>query len=241
MNTAILKAPVKGIIFDYGATIDSNGTHWAEVIWQGYRAVDYPISKENFRKAYVYAERALATHPYIKPEHNFRQLLQIKMELQQQFIEQEHLAEGDIPELAATQIAAFCYGYAEGAIVKARPVLEQLAERYKFVLVSNFYGNIEAVLEDFNLLQFFPDIIESAVVGVRKPDPQIFALGVEKMGFAPEEIVVIGDSYTKDIVPATTLGCQTIWIQGPAWDSSDNEHEHPAIVHDFAEILPILQ
>ena len=24
---------VKGILFDYGGTIDSNGMHWAEVIW----------------------------------------------------------------------------------------------------------------------------------------------------------------------------------------------------------------
>lgn len=240
MNTTVSETPVKGIIFDYGATIDSNGTHWAEVIWQGYRAVGYPVSKENFRKAYVYAERALATHPYIQPDHNFRQLLQVKMELQQDFIMQEQLAEGDIPELAASQIAAFCYGYAAGAIEKARPVLQQLATRYKFVLVSNFYGNIEAVLRDFNLLHFFPDIIESAVVGVRKPDPRIFALGVEKMGFHAEEIVVVGDSYTKDIEPATSLGCHTIWIQGAAWDNSENEHSHSAIIHDFGEILQLL-
>lgn len=240
MNTLVSEIPVKGIIFDYGATIDSNGTHWAEVIWQGYRSVGYPVSKENFRKAYVYAERALATHPYIQPDHNFRQLLQIKMELQHDFILQEQLAEGDIPELAASQIAAFCYGYAAGAIERARPVLQQLATRYKFVLVSNFYGNIEAVLRDFNLLHFFPDIIESAVVGVRKPDPRIFALGVEKMGFRAEEIVVVGDSYTKDIEPATSLGCHTIWIQGAAWDSSENEHLHPAIIHDFGEILQLL-
>ena len=25
---------VKGILFDYGGTIDSDGLHWAEVIWE---------------------------------------------------------------------------------------------------------------------------------------------------------------------------------------------------------------
>ena len=29
---------IKGIIFDYGGTIDSNGMHWAEVIWRAYQA-----------------------------------------------------------------------------------------------------------------------------------------------------------------------------------------------------------
>ena len=240
MKQPLSSTPIKGVIFDYGATIDSNGTHWAEVIWQGYQAIDYPITKENFRKAYVYAERALATHPYIKPEHNFLELLQIKMQLQEEFIRREGLATGDAPFESVRQIAAYCYGFARGSIERARPVLEELAGRYKFVLVSNFYGNIEAVLRDFGLDRFFPDIIESAVVGVRKPDPQIFALGVERMGFRPEEIVVVGDSYKKDILPAQSLGCPTIWIQGPAWDEADNSQPHPAIITDFGELLRYL-
>lgn len=240
MTTTNSFAPVQGVIFDYGATIDSNGAHWAEVIWLGYQSVAYPVRKENFRKAYVYAERALATHPYIQPGHNFNQLLQIKMKLQQEFILAENMLEGELPELAAERIAAFCYGYARGAIEKARPVLEELSKRYKFVLVSNFYGNIESVLRDFRLDSFFPDIIESAVVGVRKPDPRIFALGVEKMGLPADEIVVVGDSYSKDILPAESIGCRTIWIKGAAWDECENEYTHSAIITDFSELLQLL-
>ena len=26
---------IKGIIFDYGGTIDSRGVHWSEIIWDG--------------------------------------------------------------------------------------------------------------------------------------------------------------------------------------------------------------
>lgn len=240
-HTSLFKAPVKGLIFDYGATIDSNGMHWAEVIWQGYQSAAMPVTKENFRRAYVHAERALATHPYIRPEHNFRQLLQIKIEIQLEFLRNEQLAEGDIPEYAAGQIAAFCYGFAMGSIEKARPVLQSLSEKYRFVLVSNFYGNIGSVLEDFNLKSFFPNIIESAVVGVRKPDPRIFELGVEQLGFRPEEIVVIGDSYSKDIVPASSLGCNTIWIKGIGWDEKEELINHPFTITDFADLLTLLK
>ncbi|MEG1585832.1 MAG: HAD family hydrolase [Bacteroidales bacterium] len=235
-----LKQPVKGLIFDYGATIDSNGTHWAEVIWQGYEAAGLPVSKDNFRLAYVYGERTLATEPLIKPEHNFRDLLNIKINLQIDYLRREALLTGEIPDHAALQITAFCYGFALGSIEKARPVLQQLASRYPFVLVSNFYGNIASVLEDFNLLSFFPDIIESAVVGIRKPDPRIFALGVEKLALPPQEIVVIGDSYGKDIVPAASLGCQTIWIKGKGWDEKENEIDHPHILSDFSDLRNLL-
>ena len=53
------------------------------------------------------------------------------------------------------------------------------------MLVSNFYGNIQTILKDFGLYAFFDDIIESSVVGVRKPDPAIYRLGVEAWDMKP--------------------------------------------------------
>ena len=34
---------IKGIIFDYGGTIDSRGDHWSEVIWKAYPAENIKI------------------------------------------------------------------------------------------------------------------------------------------------------------------------------------------------------
>ena len=33
-----------------------------------------------------------------------------------------------------------------------------------------------------------------------------------------DECVVIGDSYTKDILPAQSIGCATIWLKGKGWE-----------------------
>ena len=66
---------INGIIFDYGGTIDSRGEHWSEVIWRGYLECGVPVSKEQFRDAYVFAERELAKTRHILPHHNFRDLL----------------------------------------------------------------------------------------------------------------------------------------------------------------------
>ena len=62
---------IKGIIFDYGGTIDSHGDHWSEVIWDGYRENNVPVTKEQFRECYVFAERELARTRHILPGHNF--------------------------------------------------------------------------------------------------------------------------------------------------------------------------
>ena len=211
---------VKGILFDYGGTIDSNGMHWAEVIWMAYEALKVPVSKAVFRDAYVHGERTLGKNPIVKPHHTFLDMLRLKSDLQIQWLKENGYlsAEAITPELPE-QLADWCYEYARKAIDSARPILEQLAERYPLVLVSNFYGNIESVLKDFGLDHLFGAIVESAVVGIRKPDPAIFRLGVDKLGFPADEIVVVGDSYDKDIVPATRIGCQTIWLKSIGWSA----------------------
>ena len=32
---------IKGIIFDYGGTIDTNSRHWAEVLWESMQRMKY--------------------------------------------------------------------------------------------------------------------------------------------------------------------------------------------------------
>ena len=104
------------------------------------------------------------------------------------------------------------------------------------VLVSNFYGNIETVLADFDLLKYFPKIIESAVVGIRKPDPRIFRLGVDALGLPPKEILVVGDSLKKDILPAESIGCRTAWLKGKGWSAEEDAATHPSMIRKLNEI-----
>ena len=231
---------VKGIIFDYGATIDSNGKHWAEVIWDAYVDNQVPVTKEAFRDAYVYGERFLATHPVIQPDYTFHSVLLAKTELQIKWL----IDSGFLPKNSnysdySLAVSNQCYNFVSSVLKNAVPVLEKLASKYPLVLVSNFYGNIEAVLKDFGLTSYFKKIVESAVVKVRKPDPAIFGLGVKALNLASEEVVVVGDSHTKDIVPAGTLGCQTIWLKGPAWEADKPGSTADAIIYDFKELEEI--
>ena len=228
---------VKGIIFDYGATIDSNGKHWAEVIWDAYVDNQVPVTKEAFRDAYVYGERFLATHPVIQADYTFHSVLLAKTELQIKWlIENGFLPKGSNYSDYSLAVSNQCYNFASSVLKNAVPVLDKLVSKYPLVLVSNFYGNIEAVLKDFGLHSYFREIIESAVVKVRKPDPAIFDLGVKALGLTSAEVVVVGDSYKKDIVPAMTLGCQTIWLKGPAWEDEKPGSTADAIIFDFKEL-----
>jgi putative hydrolase of the HAD superfamily len=236
----INKDNIHALLFDYGGTIDTNGLHWAEVIWQAYTALNVPVGRDDFRNAYVYGERYLATHPTVHPNHNFWHVLHLKAKAQLEYIT------GNIPQVTvdaerlASEIADWCYAYAQSAVNAARPVLKQLADKYPLVLVSNFYGNLRAVIDDFRIDGFFTDVVESAVVGVCKPDPEIFRLGVKATGFAAEETAVVGDSYTEDIVPAGEAGCQTIWLKRTGWEPYSGNETADLTIEDFTELECLL-
>ena len=215
---------IQGVIFDYGGTIDTNSRHWAEVLWEKYKELQVPVDKPVFREAYVHGERTLARQPLVKPEDNFYDVLRIKTRVQMDWLVENGIlpCEKAVAENYASRIADACYAYVLEVLKRTRPVVKTLSEHYKLVLVSNFYGNIQAVLKDFGLDGFFSRIVESSVVGVRKPDPAIYRLGVEAMGLPAGQVLVVGDSFSKDVVPAKKVGCKVAWLKGEGWGKRGN-------------------
>lgn len=230
---------IKGIIFDYGGTLDSRGVHWSEVLWQGYQQAGVPIDKETFRTAYVEGERALARERIILPQDNFLTLLRKKVALEISYLPIQ-------PDTATSarwteQIANYCDNAARSCIDEARSMLEDLNKRYPMMLVSNFYGNIDEVLRAYGIRHLFKGIIESAVVGVRKPNPTLFRLGVDALELKPEEVLVVGDSLRKDIEPAESLGCHVLWLKGKGWTDEEDRQTHPNTITRITEVTECLK
>ena len=198
---------IKGILIDFGGTIDSDGIHWFDQFRDAYALVA-DIPEPLLWDAYVHTERTLGRNPIIGPDYTFCKTLQTKIALQTEYLQQH-----GITVTAQDTILDTCYNKVVKHIsTVSKPVLERLSAQSPMVLVTNFYGNMHTVLAEFGLDYLFKDVVESAVVGVRKPDPQIFRLGVAILGLEPQETVMIGDSQEKDILPAQSIGCQTIQI-----------------------------
>ena len=228
---------IKGVIFDYGGTIDTNGIHWGEVIAAQYIEAGIEIGRELYRNAYVHGERTLAKHPIIAPEDTFHTLLRKKIAIQFEYLRTETGSQQFTAELAQT-VADRCYDKVKKTIATSRAIVEELSKQYPMVLVTNFYGNMPIVLKEFGLDTCFKTIIESSVVGIRKPDPALFALGVEALQLPAEEVVVIGDSYRKDIHPSSTLGCRTVWLKNICWEEEPiiEGHSPTAIIGDITQL-----
>lgn len=215
---------IKGIIFDYGGTLDSRGDHWSEVILDAYHHAGCDISFDDFRTAYVAAERYLASHFVIEASDTFADLMRKKITLECGFLADAGLIDRNDAEPLSIVVADECYAAARACTAEAEPLLSRLAERYPMALVSNFYGNIDAVLRDMGIRKYFKHIVESAVIGIRKPDPRIFSVGCVALDLSPENVLVVGDSLNKDIRPARSIGCHTAWIKGRQWRLDNDEN-----------------
>ena len=216
---------IKGFIFDYGGTLDTGGQHWGKVIWHAYEQLHVPVGEEAFRAAYVHAERTLGKNPIIHADFTFRRTLEEKIRLQLEYLQQISRLSSHTSYLLP--LTSHLYEATQEETSHSRKVLLKLCKRYTMVLVSNFYGNISTVLKEFEFDDLFQTIIESAVVGVRKPDPKIFMLGVEALGLKPEEVIVVGDSMDKDMIPAHEAGCRTVWFKGEGWTSDPVDESIP--------------
>ena len=225
---------IEGIIFDYGGTLDSRGVHWSEVLWEGYQQARVPIDKATFRTAYVEGERALARERIILPQDNFHTFLLKKVAIEISYLPEQ--PDDATRDMWVEQIAAYCDNAARRCIDEARPMLERLHERFPMMLVNNFYGNIDEVLRDYGIRHLFKGIIESAVVGVRKPNPTLFRLGVDALELPADSVLVVGDSLRKDIEPAEHLGCQVLWLKGKGWTQEEDQQTHPHTIKRVTEV-----
>ena len=67
-------------------------------------------------------------------------------------------------------------------------------------------------LEEIHAL--FDEIIESSVVGVRKPEPRFYEIACERLGVEPTECVFL-DDLGINLKPARAMGMQTIKVVEP--------------------------
>ena len=240
------KIHIKAILLDYGGTIDTNGVHWSEVIYDGYKSSGVPIPKEDFRKAYVYAEQYMEKNPtLVKSEDTFKETLQKKIKLQADYFIQEKTSYNILQQVES--IAEYCYQVAKETTNEAAKTLAILSNKFSLVLVSNFYGNLQSVIKDFNIKQYFITVVESSVVGVRKPDPEIFRLALQKLSIPASEAMIVGDSYKNDMIPARQLGCTAVWLKGIGWEQESENTTTIAVKYniknfnDLTDIIDIIE
>jgi putative hydrolase of the HAD superfamily len=99
-----------------------------------------------------------------------------------------------------------------------RPAMLQAVRRcrehFRTGLLTNNFVQVEGEGALGGVLELFDTIVESSVVGVRKPDPRFYVIACERLGVEPGRSVFL-DDLGINLKPARELGMRTIKVTVP--------------------------
>ncbi|MHB8465001.1 MAG: HAD-IA family hydrolase [Acidimicrobiales bacterium] len=94
--------------------------------------------------------------------------------------------------------------------------VRRCAARIPTGLVTNNFVGGDGVRRDVaEVLALFHVVVESSKVGLRKPDPAIYALACERLGVPATDVVFL-DDLGINLKPARAMGMRTIKVVDPA-------------------------
>jgi putative hydrolase of the HAD superfamily len=92
-----------------------------------------------------------------------------------------------------------------------RSTIEALRSRVDVIgIISNSDGRLDGRLHGIGIRDDFDFVIDSAVIGVSKPDRAIFDAALDLGGLPPEEVAYVGDYYAVDVVGARGAGIRPV-------------------------------
>jgi HAD superfamily hydrolase (TIGR01549 family) len=227
------------VLFDFGGTLDADGEAWKERIHRQYRAENLRMNDEAFDALFYAADDGLVGR--LSQEADLAITVhRLMASLEAELARREGSNEVARAERTATRFLA----EASASFERNRPLLQVLGERYQLGVVSNFYGNLEAVCRGAGLAHFFAVMVDSQCVGAEKPDPTIFRAALRPLGATPERTVLVGDSLRRDREGARRMGMDFIWIAPKDVQQAETRNGraplgHPAVAR-FGELAEIL-
>ncbi len=195
---------MKSLLFDYGGTLDADGTTWLERFHPIYKEAGLDLPPERLDRAFYDSDDNLHLRHKLKG-------LDLAQTVRLQVADVINSVAPDRPELI-DRVADRFVADSRAQFKRLTPVLERLAKRYRLGVVSNFYGNLDGILCAEGLRPLFAVVADSGVLGVTKPDAAIFLHAAKAVDASPAECVMVGDSIKRDMAGASGVGMKKALI-----------------------------
>ncbi|WP_207941301.1 TIGR02254 family HAD hydrolase [Enterococcus sp. DIV2402] len=117
-------------------------------------------------------------------------------------------------------------------------IIHYLSSRYSLFVTSN--GVLDVQMKRMALAKidtFFVDFFVSSNIGFDKPDKRFFNYCLDKSGFLPEEVLLIGDSLEADIVGGNNVSIDTCWYNSKELDN----HLNTPINYQIKDLIQLKQ
>jgi len=230
------------VLFDFGGTLDSDGVAWKERFRALYRTEGLDLSAEDFAPAFYAADDALVGA--LSPTTGLKETVDALTTNLEGELARRGGGQREIDAARGERVASRFLSETSATFARNRPVLEALSKRYRLGVVSNFYGNLDAICESSGLAPLFGVMADSQRVGAEKPEPAIFQAALSALHAAPETAVMVGDSLRRDYEGARRSGLSFIWIAPKDVQAAERSFTDDGsilgMVNDLPDILDIL-
>ncbi|WP_339712055.1 YjjG family noncanonical pyrimidine nucleotidase [uncultured Kriegella sp.] len=116
-------------------------------------------------------------------------------------------------------------------------VLDYLSPNYKLHIITNGFNKIqEKKLKGSRIHGYFDQVIDSEIAGVKKPNPLIFQMALERANVQAQNALMIGDNIEADILGARAVGFHVMHFNA----HNEPMHEICQVIHDLREIKTFL-
>jgi len=116
-------------------------------------------------------------------------------------------------------------------------VLRTLKRDYRLAILSNVpkeWGHY--LSKRFNFSKYFDEIVFSGDYGVKKPDPEIYELLLNKFRYLEESVYYIDDELN-DLKTGNKYSMTTIWLKQ---EQKDSDYSPDFVIEDLAQVREIV-
>lgn len=224
---------IKALTFDVGGTLAEGEfdleSYRAELL-EYLRNLGFGVSPKGYRRVMRSALERLRNHR--------KKLLEMKFEEFYSGI-LDGLGVPFRPEILDGVRAIYKRNFPQAPKPGARETLRELGETHKLGVISNsMSGAPRDFLEREGLVGYFRVIIISRDVGIRKPDPRIFSIALQRLGVRPSEAAHVGNSLKEDIAGAKGAGMKAVLV---GEEGEPAEVEPDLTVQSITELPSALQ
>jgi FMN phosphatase YigB (HAD superfamily) len=205
---------IRAILFDMGGTLDGDGQPWLDRFAGLYEEAGAKLPREIVRAAFDHAERCMAADASMAVSH-LDEMIDRHLGWQlDRLCVTGSIADSQRRDLEAWMLPRFIAPIRAAGIANAPLLADLKAQGFQLGVVSNACGNVDRLCDDLGYSRYLSFVIDSHRVGIAKPDPAIYRLAVDRLGLPPAVIMMVGDSFERDMVPAKAIGMTTAWLRG---------------------------
>ncbi len=205
--------PVRAVFFDAGDTLVHKWVLKAERFLWLCRQAQTPVPDDPI----LQREGARAQERYFqnRQQHEDRDSRDWFIRMNRLGLEGMGLSGPDLDALAATILDISKTLPQRSGVLdpEAIPLLKSLrASGYRLAIISNWDGTLVDILRPSGLSGYFDAVLDSDVVGSRKPEARMFEIACAACGVRPEEAVHVGDSPGADVLGALKAGITPVLL-----------------------------